>query len=126
MVKSIDQIVYDSWYQSGILASVDWVAGGNFDGGIYQYHLKFLKKDNKVVMKITEIVYRRKWLKPDKLLQGKFDTSYKGSIKLSFDDFTMNGFVLGEHGRYIAFDLSFKGTNRHYAQAYELNVSEND
>lgn len=44
----IDEPNYDVEYRTGILASIDWVAGGNFDGYIY--------KNNKIQNFPTKVI----------------------------------------------------------------------
>lgn len=55
-----DEPNYEVEYHGGISASIDWIAGGNFDGYIYKNILKFIKENKQVIMQ-TEILDKSRY-----------------------------------------------------------------
>lgn len=119
-LKSIERLVRDEWYQSGLMASVDWVAGGNFDGYIYRKLLKFQSNSNIVELKHEIVESRGEYYGNKNTIIGSYSSSYKGSISVSFDDFSMNGFVLGKKNEFIAFDYMRDRLQLPLKEAYKL------
>lgn len=119
-LTSIERLVRDQWYQSGIYASVDWVAGGNFEGGLYRKYLRFLADSSIVEYRIDKLCERGGQARTGEIFTGKYGSSYKGSISIVLKDYRLNGFVLGDNNEYIACEIEYFGERRRATEGYEL------
>jgi len=117
----IEKLQYDVDYKGSLHASVDWIAGGNFDGYIYRSCLRFLKENNRVI-KTIKIVDDSHY--DDKVyteeIYGTFSETDKGTITCVFPDFKMRGKILGEKNQYIAFSVFISQNGRDVPECYEL------
>lgn len=118
--KSLDKLHYDRWYQSGLKASVDWVAGGNFEGSISMSFIRFLKGTDMVEIRTDRISDRGGSKTRGTVIQGKFTDGGKGAINLKFKNRSMRGFVLGRDDEYIAFESFFPGIKYSITEAYVI------
>jgi hypothetical protein len=102
----IEKLQYDVDYKGALIASVDWIAGGNFDGYVYRVCLRFIKENNRVI-KAIKIVDDSHY--DDKAYgkenYGTFSETDKGTITCVFPNFRMRGKILGDKNQYIAFSI---------------------
>lgn len=117
---SLERLILDRWYKSGFKASVDWVAGGNFDGYLTIRYLKFLSNSDEVEMKIERVCGRGYELGTIDRSIGKYGASYKGSIFISFENLKMNGYVLGDLNEFLAFESNYSEMKYRFTEGYEL------
>lgn len=115
---------YEVEYLGGISASIDWVAGGNFDGYIYKKSLKFIKKNQKVIMQ-TEILNKSQY---DEEIQsnetiGKFIFSDHKTITCIFGEKKMRGKILGQNKEYIAFSIIHPRIKFPVEECYEMKIN---
>ena len=88
----IENLVYNADYNSGPLARIDWIAGGNFDGYIYRITLRF-SEENNMVTRIVKIIEKSRY--DGKIstqeLKGTFFETDKRAIMCEFGEFRMHG-----------------------------------
>jgi hypothetical protein len=117
----IEKLRYDQDYKGSLTASIDWIAGGNFDGYIYRVHLRFLKDGNRVI-KAVKIVDDSRYDDEAYMEEnyGTFSETDKGTITCVFPNFEMRGKILGEANQYIAFSVFLSGNKEHVTECYEI------
>ncbi|MFN8395019.1 MAG: hypothetical protein U0176_10260 [Bacteroidia bacterium] len=106
-------------YLGGLKASVDWVAGGNFDGYVYRFRMRF-ENGNGVVTLEKEVLDKSRYddeVRPLRLVGEYFETDHS-TITCRFPDFSMRGVVTGDRGQYLAFSAS-RG-NDSWTECYQL------
>lgn len=110
-------------YQTGLTASVDWVAGGNFDGYIYQKSLTFFSENNKVVWQKNIIDQSKHDNKlENSALTGTFEFSDHGTITCYFSSFTMRGVCLGDQHQYLVFSTFFEISKLQVSECFKRSV----
>jgi hypothetical protein len=120
---TMGKLQYDVDYKGELMARIDWVAGGNFDGYLYRVHLRFLKENNTVIRAIKIVDdsrYDDDAYKEEKYEYGTYSEADERAITCVFPNFEMRGRVLGEINQYIAFSVYFPRTKLHETQCYEL------
>ena len=115
---------YDVEYLGGISASVDWVAGGNFDGYVYKNSLKFIKENQQVILQ-TEILDKSRY---DEEIQsgeiiGNFGFSDHKTITCIFGERRMRGKILGQKKEYIAFSIFHPNVKYPVEECYEMKIN---
>ena len=118
--KSINRVVYDEWYQSGLSANVDWIAGGNFDGSISRLYLKFVSDTNIAELRGDILCRMGGRPKTGVIVKGTFEDGGQGAINVIFEGRGMRGFVLGDNNEFIAFDVYFSNFEHRKTEAFEL------
>lgn len=117
----VEKLRFGLTYESGEMAIIDWVAGGNFDGYIYKKYLVFYEKDNKVTLELKVINQERSDSSiNDNLQEGKFVASDHNTITCIFEGMNMRGKVLGENFEFIAFSIHYPNFNRIISECYHL------
>jgi hypothetical protein len=108
-MKSIDKINKLIKYKSGTHCVVDWVAGGNFDGYLYELSLCFISD--------TEVVYEKKIIddrhaddKPKGFsMNGKYYSSDKAAFICEFPATKMRCVIVGDTNEYIVASVTYEG-----------------
>jgi hypothetical protein len=120
-LKSIERLKFGKWYQSGLIVSADWIAGGNFEGQISRNYLKFIENTNIVEFRSDLLAKRFETPKTGKIVYGKYyGNNDKGALDVIFENFRMLGFVLGLNNEYIAFDAKYENLKYRKTIGYEL------
>lgn len=122
MIKSkILEPVYEKNYRSGICASIDWVAGGNYDGYIYEKSLIFIRESKKVIMK-TKILDDSRYdgVINDGEVVGSYSFTDHNTITCYFGEIRMRGKVLGINNEYIAFSIFHQRISYPMKESYGL------
>ncbi|MCU0440268.1 MAG: hypothetical protein MUC49_20450 [Raineya sp.] len=118
----IDKLHFDKFYESGISASIDWIAGGNFDGYIYQMLLKFSKEDRLVTL-FFKVLDKSRYDDEinDSQIQGEFSIDQQhAAIICVFENFEMRGSILGNNNEYIAFSVLYSESRYNTEVCYKL------
>ncbi len=107
-------------YVGSLSASIDWVAGGNFDGYVYRSTLQFYE-DGQVDKRIV-VLHQAHYdgTKQDIFSTGQFEYTDHETITCTFGTMKMRGKVLGEDGRFIAFSLMYPEQKYPVSEVYEL------
>jgi hypothetical protein len=101
-----EKIYWDRAYEGPLNASIDWVAGGNFDGYVYRITLRFVAEGRKVI-RTKSILDQSRYdghVASDESI-GTFSDTDKATLTCFFDTFQMRGKLLGERNQFIAFDI---------------------
>jgi hypothetical protein len=117
----LKKLKLDNDYLSGLIASVDWIAGGNFDGYIFRYRLRF-SSENRIVTLETIVIDESRYdgkVNPD-VHRGVYKDSDKATITCVFDDFEMRGKILGKNNQYIAFSSMTNDRSHSWSGCFEL------
>lgn len=112
-------LVYNADYEGLLGASIDWVAGGNFDGYIHKTILRFYEDGR--VLRTFKIIDQSRY---DGLIEnsdrmGSFRATDTGTFTCSFDTYSMRGRILGDKNQYLAFSIFEHGLT----ECYELKMS---
>lgn len=107
-MKSIDNIVQLTKYKSRTHCIVDWVAGGNFDGYLYEFTLYFISD--------TEVVYEKKIIngryaddKPREFsINGNYYSSDKAAFICAFPSTRMRCVIVGDENEYIVASITYE------------------
>lgn len=101
------ELEFDTDYVCGPFSRVDWVAGGNFDGYVYQKVLRF-REEGQVVHYLYRILDQSYYddHTDDQLIRGTFAYTDHRTITCTFPGFSMRGKLISPEGRYIAFSVS--------------------
>ena len=100
----IENLSYDTLYEGNLDASIDWVAGGNFDGYITQTSLYFIEEGSIVIWRRTVLDQSRYDGEAEDLeLHGKFREADKKTLTCTFKEFEIRGKILGNKHELIAF-----------------------
>lgn len=118
--KGIDDLKFNVEYEGPLLASIDWVAGGNFDGYVYQSFLRF-QEDSTVII-ATRIIDQSRYdgKMNDSEIRGTFSEGDKRTIDCVFEKFEMRGKILGLKNDLIAFAILNPKTRDHSTECYKL------
>lgn len=120
----IPHLQYDEDYYGPLSASVDWVAGGNFDGYVYQQRLRFSEKDQKVTLFYDIIDASRYDSKVDAgSVEGHYQATDHETITCSIGETTLRGVLLGPNKSIIAFSRRQVGVDRLDDVCYALQKS---
>ncbi len=119
----VNHLRLEQEYIGGFSAEIDWVAGGNFDGYVYERILRF-SKDNTV--KMTNVILDQSRYDGDKAnseITGRYEETDHNTITCYFGTREMRGVVLGEQGEYLAFSVHYPGlhTAQIIKECYKLN-----
>jgi hypothetical protein len=125
--RKMDKLRLETEYETGILACIDWVAGGNFDG--YLYRITLLFQETKVVkmkkIMVDQSSYDDSTEETELESIGSYATTDHGIITCTFEKFEMRGVFLGTDSEYLAF--SYKGAHfpPFYAECFKLKLGAN-
>ena len=118
----IEKLRYNIDYKGGLVASVDWIAGGNFDGYLYKTSLRFLIENNTVIK--TRVIIDKSRYDDEIYTQeelGTYSETSKATITCIFDNYKMRGKILGEKNQFIAFSVIYENYNRNITECYEIS-----
>jgi hypothetical protein len=95
---------YNRDYLGPLSARVDWVAGGNFDGYLYQQSLRFARRGSVAWLR-TKIVDASRYddVATDSVIEGEYACTDHGTITCTFGSTRMRGVLLGKGLKTIAF-----------------------
>ena len=112
---------YNVEYECGAQASIDWVAGGNFDGYIFKKSILFKKDSNQAIIK-THIIDQGRYdgKKSDSEVLGVYEFTDKDTISLKYNDFTMRGKILGNEKELIAFSVYHPLIKSEVSEVYQI------
>ena len=117
----MDKLKLEKPYKGGLSASIDWVAGGNFDGFVYQNILIFSEDHTVKCLTIVLDQSRYDGEKENSELIGHYEETDHKTITCVFGDYKMRGKVLGNEGEYIAFSGSHPNFKQTYSECYQLS-----
>jgi hypothetical protein len=118
---------YEVKYEEGPKAGyVDWVAGGNFDGYIYQKSISFKKTNNEVVIN-TVIIDDSRYDGEvhNSEVVGQYEYTDTDTITVKYGELTMRGKILGKNKEYIVFSV-FHAKMERWNEVYELKPLYNN
>ena len=117
----IAKLVFNVDYKGSLFASVDWIAGGNFDGYIIRNSIRFIKENN-IVIRTQTVVDKSRY--DDDInsseISGTYFESGHATISCVFEKFEMRGKILGDKNQFIAFSLYSRENNISRTECYEL------
>jgi len=118
----MENLIFDTDYESGISAVIDWVGGGNFDGYIYKSKLRFYQENNLVVMN-TQILESSRYdgIIEDKEIRGRYEWTDHKTITCFFGEIKMRGKFLGANNQFIAFSTKHSKSSSSISKCYELS-----
>ncbi len=122
----IPNLMYNINYISSPQATVDWIAGGNFDGYIYKTILRFLE-DSHTVIRTTVIVDKSRYDSEINTSEqtGTFSETEKSTITCTFQNFSLIPISLQKDTiKFALFLLYFRKNNpRSHCYADDFSVA---
>jgi hypothetical protein len=117
----LQKLKLDRDYISGLDASVDWVAGGNFDGYVYRFRLRFSSNNNIVTMeKIVLDQSRYDGSVTPEVMYGVYKETDHATITCVFEDFEMRMKILGNSDQFLAFSAMTDTRDRSWSGCFEI------
>jgi hypothetical protein len=115
----MEKLKLEETYEGGLSASIDWVAGGNFDGYVYRKTLRF--SEHNIVRMNTIILDQSRYdgEAENAEMIGHYEASDHKTITCTFGDYKMRGKILGEQGAYIAFSISHPDVKKSSSECYK-------
>ena len=114
-------IVLNRSYTTGPMAGhIDWIAGGNFDGYIFQLTLIF--REDGIVEEHFSVVDQSRyddWIQ-DTTQTGNYQFSDHGTITVQLGERKMRGLALGEDGKLLVFDNGYGKPGHQHPLCYVL------
>ena len=109
-------------YECGPLASIDWVAGGNFDGFVYTKSMMF-QEDSKEVIIRTFVLNQDKYdgQRRDTEIIGQYEFTDKDTLTVTYNKVKMRGKILRNGTEYIVFTVSHPLLKGGSKEVYQLN-----
>ncbi len=120
----LQRIQQDQEYLGPLLCLVDWVAGGNFDGYVYQQRLRFLG-DGQTVTLTTTIVDDSRYdgNRTGSSVNGRYLAGDHGTILCNFDGLSMRGVVLGKANELLVFTSTLAGKPTGNSTCFRLEAA---
>lgn len=116
----MEKLEYDIDYLCGPFTTVDWVAGGNFDGYVYRKVLRFRAEGRLVHMHFRMLDQSRyDGETEDQTIRGTFAYTDHDTLTCTFPGFSLRGVILGDQNQYLAFSVNNARGKRKETQCYE-------